>query len=68
MGAAEIPLINSVVIVFRTVSLLDRTQWIFLSAKELSDEGKAFRLYYLQRTMPNLALALNVHSLPLISL
>lgn len=68
MGAAEIPLINSVVIVLRAVSLLDRTQWIFLSAEELSDEGKAFRLYYLQGTMPNLALALNVHILPLISL
>ena len=36
MGAAEIPLINSVVIVFRAVSLLDGTQWIFLSAEELS--------------------------------
>ena len=41
----------------------------FLECKRIkSDEGKAFRLYYLQRTMPNPALALSEYILPLTSL
>lgn len=35
-GCWEVPITNSV-IVFRAASLLHGTQWIFLSAKELSE-------------------------------
>lgn len=37
LGVGEMSLINSVVIVFRAVSLLDWTQWIFLSAEALKE-------------------------------
>lgn len=66
LGASEMLLINSVVIVFRAVILLDRTQWIFLSAEELGG-AKTFRLHYLQEPClfySNLTLALNLHILP----